>query len=330
LRLLLTDWAARTYGPTLQSDFGDVLLVEMAADGTLAIAEEPLDWETADVEVAWATADLFNPNGALGKFFGFARRSDSLRWFQSAAAGFDAPIFAELVRRGVALTSSDANSVTIAEYVLRAVLERFQESGQWAEAQRAGRWERHDFRDVAGSSWLIVGLGSIGCEVAVRARAFGARVVGVRRHLRGDEPVDEVVTPDRLADVVGVADVVVLCAPANASSRHIVDAAFLDRMKDTALLVNVGRGSLVDEDALVAALDAGSIGAAALDVFDTEPLPAGHPLWSHPRVSITPHNSPAGDGRDARAAAFFFENLARYRRGERLVRLVTEADLDPA
>src|SRR5580658_5041029 len=188
----------------------------MAADGTLTVGEEPLDWESAAVEVAWATADLFNPNGALGKFFGFARRSDSLRWFQSAAAGFDAPVFAELVRRGVALTSSDANSVTIAEYVLRAVLERFQESGQWAEAQRAGRWERHDFRDVAGSSWLVVGLGSIGCEVAVRAKAFGARVVGVRRQPRGDEPVDEVVTPERLAEVVGGADVVVLCAPANA------------------------------------------------------------------------------------------------------------------
>jgi len=329
LRILLTESAAGAYGDSLHAAHQDIELLTMRSDGTLELGDDSaLDWEGAAIEVAWGTSDLFDPGAPLRPFFGLLRRAESLRWFQSAAAGFDAPIFAELVRKGVWLTTSDSNSISIAEYVLRCVLEHFQESALWADAQAERLWARHDFQEVAGTTWLVVGLGSIGTEVARRAGAFGAHVIGVRRHPSGDEPVAEVITPDGIHAALPRADVVVLSAPANASTQHLVDAAFLDAMSETAFLVNVGRGSLVDEVALAAALDQGSISGAALDVFEVEPLPADHPWWDDPRVVVTPHNSAGGRGRHARGADLFSENLARYQRGVPLLRLVTENDLD--
>jgi phosphoglycerate dehydrogenase-like enzyme len=329
VRILLSEAADTSYGEALRSAHEDIELVTMKSDGTIALGDAPtLDWQDAAIEVAWGTSDLFDA-GPIRPFFGLLRRSATLRWFQSAAAGHDAPIFAELVRRGVSLTTSDANSISIAEYVLRCVLEHFQESVLWSDAQAERLWSRHDFREVAGTTWVIVGLGSIGTGVALRARAFGAHVIGVRRRPSGDEPVAEVVTPETLLSVLPRADVVVLSAPANASTRHLVDSAFLAALPDTAFLVNVGRGSLVDEDALAEALEAGSISGAALDVFETEPLPTDHPWWDDPRVVVTPHNSAGGLGRYARGAQLFSENLSRYLRGEPLLRLVTEDDLDP-
>jgi phosphoglycerate dehydrogenase-like enzyme len=150
----------------------------------------------------------------------------------------------------------------------------------------------------------------------------------VRRSPDGTEPVAEVITSDAIASVLGRADVVVLSAPANASTQHLVDAAFLAALPARAFLVNVGRGVLVDEEALAAALEAGALSGAALDVFETEPLPADHQWWDDPRVVVTPHNSAGGLGRHARGADLFSTNLARYRRGEPLLRLVTEADLE--
>jgi phosphoglycerate dehydrogenase-like enzyme len=330
LRILLSEAAARAYGDPLRSAHTGIELVTMQADGALRLADGSTpEGDDARIEVARCTADLFGEGSPLRPFFGLLRRAETLRWFQSAAAGFDAPIFAELVRRGIVLTTSDSNSISIAEYVLRCVLEHFQESARWADAQAERLWSRHDFREIHGTTWLVVGLGSIGTEVALRARAFGAHVIGVRRHPSGNEPVAEVVTPDALLAAVPRADVVVLSAPASASTRHLVDKAFLDAMAETAFLVNVGRGSLVDEAALADALARGSISGAALDVFETEPLPSDHPWWDDPRVVITPHNSAGGLGRFARGADLFSENLARYRRGEPLLRMVAEADLDP-
>jgi phosphoglycerate dehydrogenase-like enzyme len=328
LRILLSEAAARAHGDSLRAAHDDIELVTMGGDGALHLADgSALEREDAGIEVAWGTSDLFD-DGPIRPFFGLLRRAETLRWFQSAAAGYDTPIFAELVRNGVALTTSDANSISIAEYVLRCVLEHFQESARWVDAQGERLWARHDFREVAGTTWLVVGLGSIGTEVALRARAFGVHVVGVRRSPSGDEPVAELVTPEGILAALPRADVVVLSAPANASTRHLVDAAFLDAMSESALLVNVGRGSLIDEAALAAALDRGSISGAVLDVFEVEPLPADHPWWDDPRVVVTPHNSAGGLGRYQRGADLFSENLARYRRGEPLLRLVTEADLD--
>ena len=171
---------------------------------------------------------------------------------------------------------------------------------------------------------MIIGLGGIGTEVARRARAFGARVIASRRSPSADAPTDLTVTPDRVLDTVGQADVIVLAAPATAATADLVDAGFLARVKPGCLLVNVARGSLVDEDALLAALDDGRVGVAVLDVFRTEPLPAGHPFWTHPSVRITPHNAAGGRGRLGRQAELFAANLDRFLSGAPLLNDVTD------
>ena len=178
-----------------------------------------------------------------------------------------------------------------------------------------------------GTTWLVVGLGAIGTAVATRAAVFGARVVGVRRHPTGEEPVDALLAPTDPLDAVPTADVVVLAAPATAATERLVDARFLAAMRPGSVLVNVARGSLVDEAALLAALDRGVPKAAILDVFATEPLPADSPFWEHPRVVATPHSSSGGAGRHDRAAALFVENLGRYRRGEPLLHEVDPGDV---
>jgi len=330
LRVLVTEPAARTFGRAIVSIHPSVELVTMCADGTLVLGDSsPIGREEAGIEVAWATSDLYDEDRAmLRPFFGLVRRLDTLRWFQSSAAGFEAPVFGELIRKGILFTKSDVHSVPIAEYVLRAALDHFQAPQRWAAARSEKRWETHEFDEVFGSTWVVVGLGSIGAEVAARARALGAHVIGVRRRPPSDEPVDEMVTPEDLPAVLPRATVVVLCAPANPSTEHLVDDVFLGAMNEQALLVNIGRGSIVDEVALVRALDNGQIAAAVLDVFQTEPLPSDSPLWTHPKVTVTPHASVISRARTSRQAELFGDNLSRYIRGDPLRQLVTEADLD--
>jgi phosphoglycerate dehydrogenase-like enzyme len=328
VRVLLTEPALRASGPALRVHDG-IEIVTMLGDGSLALVDgTTLARDNTGIEVAWATSDLFDDGSVIRPFYGLVRRLDSLRWFQSSAAGFDTPVLMELIRRGILFTKSDVHSGPIAEYVLRAVLDHYQRPDLWASAQADRSWTRHEFEEIYGSTWIVVGLGSIGIEVARRAAAFGVRVVGVRRHPTGNEPVDELVAPEDLVGLLPAADVVVLCAPANASTVHLVDDGFLSAMKAGAVLVNIGRGALVDEAALVRALGKGSIGAAILDVFETEPLPADSPLWANPKVTISPHNSALAGARFKRQEDLFSENLARFLRGESLRGVVTEADLD--
>ncbi len=329
MRVLLTESTARALGARVRAVDPGAEIVALGLDGTLTLDDRvSLDREHTGVEAAWATNDLYEESRLLRPFFGLVRRLDTLVWFQSQAAGYDDPIFGELIRKGVLFTKSDVHRVPIAEYVLRAALDHVQRVTEWRVAQAERSWRRHQLGEIDGSGWVVIGLGPIGLEVARLAQAFGAWVVGVRRHPSRDEPVSEVVTPDRLFTVLPDADVVALCAPANASTAHLVDERFLARMKPGALLVNIARGSLVDEAALLRALDTGPIGAAALDVFETEPLPRDSPLWTHPKVSITPHNSATSTGQLRRQEELFFDNLARLLADEPLRGVVTVADLD--
>jgi phosphoglycerate dehydrogenase-like enzyme len=322
--ILATSVAHGTFGDRLARPGLEWLTMETDGslrDGTGAV----VDWSAARPEVAWGTSDLFRPGAPVGAFFRFLVECPSLRWFQSPAAGYDSEPFRVLVRRGVRVCNAHVNSLPIAEFVLRAVLDEFQGADQWRRQQAEGTWRIHDWREVSGTTWLVVGLGHIGGAVAERARALGARVIGCRRTPAPDDPVDRAVTPDQLPDVVGEADVVVLSAPASPATEHLADARFLAAMRPGSMLVNVGRGSLVDDEALLAALDTGTPVAAALDVFATEPLPADHPYWTHPRVRVTPHNAAGGFGRFGRQADLFAANLDRYLVGEPLAHDVTDA-----
>jgi phosphoglycerate dehydrogenase-like enzyme len=300
--------------------------LELHDGGSATIDGTPIDLRQATPEVAWMTSDLIQ-GGPSRQFFGLVTRSESLRWLQSSAAGFDHPVFGELVRRGLRLTPSHIAGPPIADYVLRAALDHLQHAVAWRDAAAERRWDPHEFVEMASTHWLVIGLGTIGAEIAVRARACGARVTGVRRSPAGDEPVDTMIALDRLDEVLSSADVIVLATPSSPTTDGLVDERFLSLTKPSALLVNIGRGALVDERALLAALDADRLAKAVLDVTVTEPLPADDPLWSHPKVDITPHSSALGDGRHRRAAEVFADNLRRYVKGEPLLHEVTADDL---
>lgn len=315
--VLMTEVAWVGYGRRLREIAPRAGWLRMQEDGTiLDVGDAPVTWADAAPDVVWGTADLFDEGGPLRPFFAFASRSPTLRWFASPAAGFDNPVFAELAGRGVRLTTSHVGDVPIAEHVLRTVLDHVQRADRWRDGQRRSSWEVHPRHgEVHGTTWLVYGLGSIGSQVARLAGALGASVLGVRRMPSGDEPVDEMVGPDEVHRHLGRADVVVLAAPSTPATRGVVDAGFLAAMRPGALLVNVARGDLVDEAALLHALDIGVPGAAALDVTATEPLPADSPLWRHPAVTITPHASGRTTGRLDRAADDFLANLVRWQAG---------------
>jgi phosphoglycerate dehydrogenase-like enzyme len=307
MRLLLSETALRRFGDRVREVAPDLELVH----------EGPAD-------LAWATTDLFDeePDKARA-FFVAVLKSPELRWLQSPAAGLDAPFWPTILERGTRLTSSHVQAVSIAEFVLGNVLAHYQRPDRWRAAQAERRWERPErFRELHRSRWLVIGMGAIGEAVAERARGFGAEVIGARRSRR-----DGTVTLDQVPSVLPEADVVVLAMPATAEARGFVDASFLAAMKEGSVLVNVARGSVVDEPALLAALDRGVPELAVLDVFETEPLPDDSPFWSHPRVWVTPHASSSGWGSVERGAELFLDNLRRWMAGEPLLEEVTMDDV---
>jgi len=324
MQVLLTAVAYESFGAQISRSGVDWLV--MKGDGTLSDPHGvPKDRADAHPEIAWGTSDLFREGAPLVPFFAFMLESAGLAWFQSPAAGYDNPEFGMLVDKGVRVTIAHVNSLPIAEFVMRSVLDEFQEAAQWRDLALERRWKIHDWREVSGSTWVIVGLGGIGAEVARRAQAFGVRVIGCRRHPSPDDPTERTVTPDQLDQVLGLADVVVLAAPATPETDNLVDADFLSRTKPGSLLVNVARGTLIDDNALIASLDSGHLSMAILDVFRTEPLPEDHPFWSHPSVRVTPHNAAGGVGRFQRQADLFRENLDRYLDGRPMLNDVTDA-----
>lgn len=256
-----------------------------------------------------------------------------LRWVHSAAAGVGGSLFPEMVASDVLLSNSaGVHAVPIAEYVVAGVLHFFRGLDVAQEQQRAAAWdkafyvsERSPVREVGGARVLIVGTGGIGTETARRLAALGASCVGVRRNpARGTPPgFERVVGPDALDRELPEADVVVLAAPLTAESRGLMDAERLSRMKPSAVLVNVARGALIDEDALADTLGKGRLRGAVLDVFRAEPLASDSPLWHLRTALLTPHISPVSPGRFwPRALDIFCDNWARYDRGEPLNNLV--------
>lgn len=291
--------------------------VVLEHDGSLAHADgEP--WPDAAPRAAWFSRELIVTPGAPAGTCLKHIHGGSVEWVQSAAAGFEHPVFQGILEAGIRLSSSDGNSLGIAEYVLAEVLACFQNIDARRAAQADRRWERVDFREVAGSRWLIVGYGSIGRAVARRAGAFGAEVVGLRRRPEPDPHALRVVGQDALVEEAAAADVVVISAAANAHSTRLIDAGVIECMRERSVLVNVARGSLVDTAALRAGLDAGRPGWAILDVFETEPLPAEDPLWSHPRVRMSAHCSGATEGANVRGAEVFLEHLDAWLEGRPL------------
>jgi phosphoglycerate dehydrogenase-like enzyme len=300
----------------------DVEFVTVDDGGALKLNGQQIAIEDANPDVGWMTVELFGAP-ASRNFFVTLLKAPALKWVQSAAAGFDNPAFKSLVANGARLTTNNAQAVSMAEYVLWGVLDHFQLGPERRAAQAKHDWTRPSYREIGRMNWLIVGFGAIGQAVAVRAGAFGAHVTGVRRTPGPHPAAQAMATPDQVKSLLPEADVVVLLVPLSPATAGMVDADFLAAMKPGSMLVNVGRGDLVGEPALLAALDAGKPGHALLDVFHEEPLPADSPFWDHPRVTLTAHASSIGDGLGPRGEALFLDNLERYLTGKPLL---NEAD----
>ncbi|HEX2383214.1 MAG TPA: D-2-hydroxyacid dehydrogenase [Acidimicrobiales bacterium] len=322
--LLLSERAFIRYADRIATAAPGIEFIRMQDDGDLVFGDRTIPWEDATPDIAWLTADFFN-GGPVRKFFRLMLDTKPA-WLQSSGAGTDHPVFQMLLDGGTRLTTSHVTGIPIAEFVVRAVLDHFQQASTWTAERREHRWQAHDFREIHGTTWLIVGLGNIGTEVAIRAKAFGATVVGVRRSPTGQEPVDECVSPAKLDALLPRADVVVLAAPGGTDTMHLLDEKKLALLRPRSVVVNVGRGSLVDEDALRVALDRGVPEVAILDVTDEEPPPKGSWLWDHPRVVLTPHSSAGGTGRYERAAQAFIDNLVRWTKDEPLAHEVVAGD----
>jgi len=317
MEMILYEKAFERMGSQLKETVPLVIPILMYEDGSLSRQGKKIEMKDAKPEVAFACTDLYIGGPARELMF-FLLESNTVRWLQSGAAGFDHPVFHMLVEKGIRLTKSDAAAIAISEFVMASVLNIFQPFGKRQKSQGKKEWVRHGFQEIHGQTWLIIGLGNIGQEVARRAIAFGCHVIGVRRTPAGNEPAAEVITPDKMKVTIPRADVVVLSVALNDETRHLVDESFLSSMKPSAVLVNIARGSLVDEKALLESLDKGVPAYAILDVFETEPLPKENILWSHPRVKVTAHSSAFSLENQARGDRVFLENLKLYLSGRSL------------
>ena len=254
-----------------------------------------------------------------------------LRWIHSPAAAVHQLIFPELVNSEIVLTNArEVHGPVVAEHVIALIFAlakkipgsvRLQEKHVWGQQILWDELPR--VREVAGATVGLVGLGSIGRAVAKSAKALGMRVIAVREHPeKGSEGADAVFGPSHIDDVFRQADYVVLAAPVTAGTKAMANAEHLALMKSEACLINVGRGPLVDEAALAAALREKRIGGAALDVFPKEPLAADSPLWDVPNLLITPHTAALTDKLWERHYALFAENLRRRLAGQPLLAVV--------
>jgi phosphoglycerate dehydrogenase-like enzyme len=257
------------------------------------------------------------------------QRAPKLRWFHTFSAGIEQYVRAGFLRDGLLFTNgSGPSAVPIAEYCLMTMLMLAKSAAGYVRLQAEHRWERSlaggELRDKTVG---IVGLGQIGAETARLAKAFGCRVIGIRRSI--DEPrdgvdgVDLLLPPRELPRLLGESDFVILAAPATPETEALIDARTLGQMKPSAFLINIARGSLVDEAALAEAIVAGRLAGAALDVFEPEPLRPDSALWALPQVIVTPHISSASEHFIRRQLDLAKENLRRYLHGEPLINRIT-------
>ena len=273
--------------------------------------------EIASIDLAVFSADMWT-EGRGPAFFKVLLQAPQPKWLHMFAAGVDNPVFVEVRRRGIRLThSAGSSAIPIAHTVIMHVLALCRGARAFSVAQSAHQWAESDVVDVEGRTMGIIGLGSIGTEVARLAEQFGMRVIGVRRTPTGDEPCETWPT-SRLHELLPMVDVLVLTAPLTADTLGMIGARELALLPTGAHVVNVGRGQVIDEPALAAGLGSGHLGGAALDVFVVEPLPTESPLWDLPNVIITPHSAGGTPLATVRAAEIFADNLGRYVRGEPL------------
>jgi phosphoglycerate dehydrogenase-like enzyme len=312
------DWLAQEIERALPNDW-QLRTVDAAADGRgdgSGVSREALEAvREAEVYVGFGF-----PRELLLEAMS-AGRPPTLRWIHSAAAGVGSLLYPEMKASDVLITNSAAiHAPPMAETVIAMILYFARGLDFAVQAQAQKRWDDNRFfagdtpvREIAGATLGIIGYGGIGRETARRARAFGMRVIATRRSGRPTDDGTEIVTgANALAELLSASDYVLISAPATKETHHLLGAAELCYVKPSAVIVNVARGSLIDEDALIASLRENRIRGAALDVFTHEPLPAESPLWNLENVLITPHTSATSHDFWRREADLILHNLQAY------------------
>lgn len=243
-------------------------------------------------------------------------KATSLKWMHTFSAGVDSPFFVQLMERGIRLTnSSGATASPIAQTTILYMLALSRNVRAWFQHQDKHEWTRHGFTELDGARLAVIGMGPIGAEIARLGVALNMHVEAIRRTPNGNEPCPTF-SFEHLPEVLSRADWVAVALPLTPETRLLFDTETFAIMKPGAHFINVGRGELVDEESLIAALKSGHVAGAALDVFATEPLPADSPLWDMDNVIITPHSSAASPQSGLRSEEIFLDNLARFVAGE--------------
>lgn len=288
----------------------DILLLPADQDARLSEAD------IVRVEVAFFSQDNF-PHYSR-QFFSAVRKAPNIKWLHVFNVGVDHPIYTEMLARGVRLTTSAGTTAEpIAQTALTGMLMLARGFPHWLKAQTEHRWDpvrlQDSPRDLPGQTVLVYGMGQIGAKFARLARALGLRVIGVRRSPRKtDDPVDELHTPDQIDTLLARADWLMLACPLTVETRKLITAQRLALLPKGAHILNIARGEVIDEAALIAALQSGHLAGAYLDVFEQEPLPVTSPLWDLPNVLVTPHNSTSSIGNEKRVFDCFVRILEQW------------------
>ncbi len=320
--ILVSTHFARAHGNALravaaEAEFTYELLI-LPADPDARLAPEECD----RADVSFFSGDIFPVHSR--SFFAAAQSATNLRWVHVFNAGVDNPVFRGFIERGVKLTTSSGSTAKpIAQTAIAGMIMLARGFPEWGESQRKNAWEprRGNYpADLDAQTMVVFGLGAIGNEIARLAGAIGLHVIGIRRSAqREGDHVDEMFSPSSLLKVLPRADWLALACPLTDETRHVIDGEAIAAMPRGSRILNIARGDVIDEPAMIAALRTGQLGGAYLDVASTEPLPAESPLWSLPNVIVTPHNSSIAAGNEARTVQYFFTNLRAWARGEAMV-----------
>jgi phosphoglycerate dehydrogenase-like enzyme len=319
------------YSPLLldaaRQDKVKVEFVLLPGDGKTPVA----DADRARIDAAFLSRDArFNPPEF--KCFGeTVQATPGLKWVHFGSSGATQYKWLPgLIARGVTVTTSiGANAEPVSQTALMGLLVLARRGRIWFEAQKEHRWAQQLLEnvpsDLGGQTIAIVGFGSVGRNLARYCQALGMRVIGVQRSpAKGGEPADAIAHPSDIRTVAAECDWLALTCPLTSETEGLISKEVLGRMKPTAHLINMSRGEVVDEAALIEVLRAKRIAGAYLDVFMQEPLPADSPIWDLPNVLMSPHNAAASKGNDRRSALIFLDNFRRYARGEALLHRYTE------
>jgi phosphoglycerate dehydrogenase-like enzyme len=337
MRLLVADVAARSKNWSLPPEGADRLRAAVPDGWRIHIVQSPTSSDgdgpprpSDEVQEAIRDAEVYFGFGIPRELFVEAKK---LRWVHSAAAGVGTALHPEMKASDVVLTNSAGiHAIPIAEYVVAGVLHFLRGFDVALDQQRQAKWDKSFFvaddaplREMDTVRALIVGTGGLGGETGRRLAALGARVTGVRRRVDLGPPpgFDEVISLDEIDAALPEHDVVVLAAPLTPATSGLMTAARLDLLPPNAIVVNVSRGALIDEVALVDRLERGRLRGAVLDVFREEPLASTSPLWHLRQILLTPHISPVSPGRFwPRQLDLFLGNWTRYRSGQPLINQV--------